>query len=81
MSKRTLLAALASVALLAACDKSKEDEVIPVSFSSFGFYAKDNAGVLKTDYIEESFNSDLISFTLLTALTLRRSRLSSLSSR
>lgn len=64
MSKRTFLAALASVALLAACDKSKEDEVIPVSFSSFGFYAKDNAGVLKTDYIEESFNSDLISFTL-----------------
>lgn len=64
MSKRAFLAALASVALLAACDKSKEDEVIPVSFSSFGFYAKDNAGVLKTDYIEESFNSDLISFTL-----------------
>lgn len=32
MSKRTFLAALASVALLAACDKSKEDEVIPVSF-------------------------------------------------
>ena len=64
MSKRTFLAALASVALLAACDKSKEDEVIPVSFSSFGFYAKDNAGVLKSDYIEESFNSDAISFTL-----------------
>ena len=64
MSKRTFLAALASVALLAACDKSKEDEVIPVSFSSFGFYAKDNAGVLKTDYIEENFNSDVISFTL-----------------
>lgn len=64
MSKRTILAALASVALLAACDKSKEDEVIPVSFSSFGFYAKDNAGVLKTDYIEENVNSDVISFTL-----------------
>lgn len=64
MSKRTFLAALASVALLAACDKSKEDEVIPVSFSSFGFYAKDNADVLKTDYIEENFNSDVISFTL-----------------
>ena len=64
MSKRTFLAALASVALLAACDKSKEDEVIPVSFSSFGFYAKDNVGVLKTDYIEENFNSDVISFTL-----------------
>ena len=64
MSKRAFLAALASVALLAACDKSKEDEVIPVSFSSFGFYAKDNAGVLKTDYIEENVNSDVISFTL-----------------
>ena len=64
MSKRTFLAALASVALLAACDKNKENEVIPVSFSSFGFYAKDNAGVLKTDYIEENFNSDVISFTL-----------------
>ena len=55
MCKRTILAALASVALLAACDKNKENEVIPVSFSSFGFYAKDNAGVLKTDYIEENF--------------------------
>lgn len=64
MSKRAFLAALASVALLAACDKSKEDEIIPVSFSSFGFYAKDNAGVLKTDYIEENVNSDVISFTL-----------------
>ena len=64
MSKRTFLAALASVALLAACDKNKENEVIPVSFSSFGFYAKDNAGVLKTDYIEENVNSDVISFTL-----------------
>ena len=64
MSKRTLLAALASVALLAACDKSKEDEIVSVSFSSFGFYAKDNASVLKSDYIEESFNSDAISFTL-----------------
>ena len=64
MSKRTLLAALVSVTLLAACDKSKEDKVIPVSFSSFGFYAKDNAGVLKSDYIEESFSSDAISFTL-----------------
>lgn len=64
MCKRTFLAALASVALLAACDKNKENEVIPVSFSSFGFYAKDNAGVLKTDYIEESFTSDVISFTL-----------------
>lgn len=64
MSKRTFLAALASVALLAACDKNKENEVIPVSFSSFGFYAKDNAGVLKTDYIEANFNSDVISFTL-----------------
>lgn len=64
MSKRTFLAALASVALLAACDKSKEDEIVSVSFSSFGFYAKDNAGVLKSDYIEESFNSDAISFTL-----------------
>ena len=49
MFKRTLLAALASVALFAACDKEKEkEEVIPVSFSSFGFYAKDNADVLKT---------------------------------
>ena len=57
MSNRTILAALASVALLAACDKNKENEVIPVSFSSFGFYAKDNAGALKTDYIEENFNS------------------------
>lgn len=64
MSKRTFLAALASVALLAACDKSKEDEIVSVSFSSFGFYAKDNADVLKSDYIEESFNSDAISFTL-----------------
>lgn len=64
MSKRTLLAALASVTLLAACDKSKEDKVIPVSFSSFGFYVQDNAGVLKSDYIEESFSSDAISFTL-----------------
>ena len=64
MSKRTFLAALASVALLAACDKSKEDEIVSVSFSSFGFYAKDNASVLKSDYIEESFNSDAISFTL-----------------
>lgn len=64
MSKRTFLAALASVALLAACDKSKEDEIVSVSFSSFGFYAKDNAGVLKTDYIEENVNSDVISFTL-----------------
>ena len=49
MSKRTFLAALASVALLAACDKSKEDEIVSVSFSSFGFYAKDNADVLKSD--------------------------------
>ena len=64
MSKRTFLAVLASVALLAACDKSKEDEIVSVSFSSFGFYAKDNASVLKSDYIEESFNSDAISFTL-----------------
>ena len=64
MSKRTFLAALASVALLAACDKSKEDEIVSVSFSSFGFYAKDNADVLKSDYIEESFNSDAINFTL-----------------
>ena len=64
MSKRTLLAALASVTLLAACDKSKEDKVIPVFFSSFGFYVQDNAGVLKSDYIEESFSSDAISFTL-----------------
>ena len=64
MGKRTFLAALASVALLAACDKSKEDEIVSVSFSSFGFYAKDNADVLKSDYIEESFNSDAISFTL-----------------
>ena len=64
MSKRTFLAALASVALLAACDKSNEDEIVSVSFSSFGFYAKDNADVLKSDYIEESFNSDAISFTL-----------------
>ena len=48
MSKRTYLAALASVALLAACDKSKEDEIVSVSFSSFGFYAKDNADVLKS---------------------------------
>ena len=48
MFKRFLLAALASVALFAACDKNKEEEeIIPVSFSSFGFYAKDNAGVLK----------------------------------
>lgn len=30
----------------------------------FGFYAKDNAGALKTDYIEANFNSDVISFTL-----------------
>lgn len=64
MRNRTFLAALASVALLAACDKNKENEVIPVSFSSFGFYAKDNAGALKTDYIEANFNSDVISFTL-----------------
>lgn len=64
MSKRTFLAALASVALLAACDKSKQDEIVSVSFSSFGFFAKDNAAVLKSDYIEESFNSDAISFTL-----------------
>lgn len=35
MSKRTILAALASVALLAACDKSKEDEVI-LYFPDFG---------------------------------------------
>lgn len=35
MSKRAFLAALASVALLAACDKSKEDEVIPVYFFIF----------------------------------------------
>lgn len=55
MFKRFLLAALASVALFAACDKNKEEEeIIPVSFSSFGFYAKDNAGVLKTDYIAET---------------------------
>lgn len=65
MFKRTLLAALASVALFAACDKEKEkEEVIPVSFSSFGFYAKDNADVLKTDYIVDNVTSDAISFTL-----------------
>lgn len=64
MTRRTLLAVLASAALLAACDKNKEDEVIPVSFSSFGFYAKDNADVLKTDYIEENIASDNLTFTL-----------------
>ena len=65
MFKRTLLAAMASVALFAACDKEKEkEEVIPVSFSSFGFYAKDNADVLKTDYIVDNVTSDAISFTL-----------------
>ena len=65
MFKRFLLAALASVALFAACDKNKEEEeIIPVSFSSFGFYAKDNAGVLKTDYIAENISTGVISFTL-----------------
>lgn len=58
------MAVLASAALLAACDKNKEEEVIPVSFSSFGFRAEDNAGVLKSDYIEENITSDVISFTL-----------------
>ena len=64
MNTKVLLAALASAALLTACDKNKENEVIPVSFSSFGFYAKDNAEVLKTDYIEENITSDNLTFTL-----------------
>ncbi len=64
MVKRTLLAVFASAALLAACDKNKEEEVIPVSFSSFGFYAQDNADVLKADYIEENIVSDNLTFTL-----------------
>ena len=55
---------LASAALLTACDKNNENEVIPVSFSSFGFYAKDNADVLKADYIEENILSDNLTFTL-----------------
>ena len=64
MYKRTLLAVLAGAALLTACDKNKEEEIIPVSFSSFGFYAKDNADALKSDHIEENVTSDVISFTL-----------------
>ena len=65
MFKRFLLAALASVALFAACDKNKEEEeIIPVSFSSFGFYAKDNAGVLKTDYIAENSEDDGVAKTI-----------------
>lgn len=64
MFRRTFLAVIAGAALLSACDKNKEDEIIPVSFSSFGFYTENNAGVLKSDYVSEEITSESLSFTL-----------------
>lgn len=81
MSKRAFLAALASVALLAACEKSKEDEVIPVSFRLSvsmprTMQVSSRLIILKKISILMSSVSPC-----LTALTLTRSRLSFLSSR
>ncbi len=64
MLKRTLLAVLAGAALLTACKKEKGNDVIPVSFSSFGFTAVANANYLKTDNIIENPTSEALSFTL-----------------
>ncbi len=64
MLKRTLLAVLAGAALLTACKKEKGNDVIPVSFSSFGFTAADNSSYLKTDNIIENPTSEALSFTL-----------------
>ncbi len=64
MLKRTLLAVLAGAVLLTACKKEKGKEVIPVSFSSFGFTAASNANYLKSDQIIDEVSADMLSFIL-----------------
>ncbi len=64
MLKRTLLAVLAGAVLLTACKKEKGKEVIPVSFSSFGFTAASNANYLKTDQMIDEVSADILSFIL-----------------
>ncbi len=64
MLKRTIAAVLAGAVLLTACDKEKGEEVIPVSFSSFGFTAECNANYLKSDQIIDEISSDALSFVL-----------------
>ncbi len=64
MTRRTLLAALASAALLAACDKNSGENVSPVSITSFGIYAEDNTQQIENDIIATEISGDVIELPL-----------------
>ncbi len=58
--KKTLLAVLSIAAVLfAGCEKTGQEQqkVNPVYFTSFGFYAEDNAGVLSEDLVQTNIST------------------------